>query len=351
MLTRKLKEIYFQGAFYSGLPSLVNRFAGNQGVIICLHRVVSVGELSTFGNRSIEISDRCLIDLIRSMKQAGYRFISLDDALTKMQQKSACIDPFAVVTFDDGYLDNYERAYPLLKGEEVPFTIYLTTSFMDRSVDIWWYALEKALTHIESVRFSEESEPTVLSSILDRSRAFRQLRNLYLVASTDQRQRILRNVVGSSYREILKDLANSMTMSWENVRTLAKDPLVTIGAHTISHPALSLLQPEEAEREILESKELIERILGQPVNHFAYPFGSRMEASEREYRLTEQLGFKSAVTTVMGSVRQGNSKFALPRVPVSGDLYGRAQVEVHRSGVSPLLLSLNHRLGKFFSTR
>jgi peptidoglycan/xylan/chitin deacetylase (PgdA/CDA1 family) len=88
-----------------------------------------------------------------------------------------------------------------------------------------------------------------------------------------------------------------LALSWGQIKQLNQDPLVTIGAHTVNHYALSHLSLEEAKNEIEESKQSIEAHLHQEVRHFAYPFGGREEAGQREFDLVKAIGFKTAVTT------------------------------------------------------
>ena len=115
----------------------------------------------------------------------------------------------------------------------------------------------------------------------------------------------------------------NLFLNWGEIKILEEHPLVTIGAHTHSHPNLSILKESEVFFEISHSKKLIEKNLKQQIDHFAYPYGTLNEASTREYELAKQHGFKTAVTTVPISGRVTNM-YAVPRygIPYNLNAYG-----------------------------
>ena len=101
-----------------------------EGEIWMLHRVAEVRNEAK-EQCELEVTPQWLEAEINTYKQKGYRFVSLDTL--------PCRGPWVVVTFDDGYRDNYTLAYPLLKRLGVPFTIYVTTALIDNQMEAWWY--------------------------------------------------------------------------------------------------------------------------------------------------------------------------------------------------------------------
>jgi peptidoglycan/xylan/chitin deacetylase (PgdA/CDA1 family) len=134
-------------------------------------------------------------------------------------------------------------------------------------------------------------------------------------------------------------LTAEFCLSWDELQDLAREPDVTIGAHTLSHPVLAKLDTTAALREIAESKALLEHRLGRPVRHFAYPFGDRISADEREFRLVRDSGFATAMTSRPGHLFSGHANYlnALPRVSINGLFQNRAALRSLFSGV-PFLL-------------
>jgi peptidoglycan/xylan/chitin deacetylase (PgdA/CDA1 family) len=117
-------------------------------------------------------------------------------------------------------------------------------------------------------------------------------------------------------------------MSWDEIREMAQDPLVTIGAHTKDHYAIAKLSEEEVMDQMVGSADRIEHELGTRPAHFAYPYGDPGSAGPRDFVLAERAGFKTAVTTRKGMLFDGHRSHltALPRVPERGlsvaDLHG-----------------------------
>jgi peptidoglycan/xylan/chitin deacetylase (PgdA/CDA1 family) len=123
-------------------------------------------------------------------------------------------------------------------------------------------------------------------------------------------------------------------MTWAEIRQMAADPLVTIGAHTRRHYALAKLTLAEARAEIEESVKRIERELGRPCRHFSYPYGDEASAGPREFEIARELGLKTAVTTRKGLIHRQHAceLTALPRVSLNGDYQNPRYVKVLLSG-------------------
>lgn len=110
------------------------------GRILMLHRVVE--RPSEGDNRELEITPGFLEQTIRDYREQGYRFVSMDEVCAILNRGRRG-RPFVCVTFDDGYRDNLINALPVLKKEQVPFTVYVTTGFVDNKQPMWWYPNER----------------------------------------------------------------------------------------------------------------------------------------------------------------------------------------------------------------
>jgi peptidoglycan/xylan/chitin deacetylase (PgdA/CDA1 family) len=125
------------GSFFRRLHHLTHPILGR---IMMLHRVV--GQRSIGENRKLEITPDFLEQTIKDYKQKGCRFVSIDE-VSEILEKGKVDKPFVCLTFDDGYHDNYTNALPILKKEQVPFAIYVTTGFVDNKQSMWWYPNER----------------------------------------------------------------------------------------------------------------------------------------------------------------------------------------------------------------
>lgn len=241
------------------------------GEIWMLHRVVEQRSEKP-EQRELEVTPEWLEQKILEYKQKGYTFISIDDLSSLIAHHSSLSTKrFICVTFDDGYRDNYTLAYPLLKRLGVPFTVYVTSGFIDNRLPMWWYRCE-----------SREQCQTCLSN-----------------AEVQQRER--------SYPE------QQLGISTEELRKLDADPLCTIGAHTVSHPKLDTLSYEEQYKEIADSKQELEQLLGHPIQHFSFPHGAH---NEDTLAICRELEFQTVVQSWGGPIRKGAHYDSLPRIGI-----------------------------------
>ena len=130
-------------------------------------------------------------------------------------------------------------------------------------------------------------------------------------------------------------LTTECCLCWDEVQILAREPEVSIGAHTLSHPILAKCQATTVAREIAESKSLLERRLGRPVRHLAYPFGDPSAVGVREFRLARQAGYATAMISRPGHVFPEHLAHlhALPRVSMNGLFQDRKALRALLSGV------------------
>ena len=213
-----------------------------RGRILMLHRVSD--QRSSGKNRELEITPAFLERSIKDYKNKGYRFASIAEACD-LVEKGERGKPFVCLTFDDGYRDNYTVALPVLKQEDVPFAVYVTTGFVDNKLDMWWYPDAQ------------------------------------------------------------------LGLSGDELQSLAKEPLCTIGVHTVSHPRLDKLSAEEQSHEIKQSKMELENLLGCQLHHFSYPHGA---FNDDTVAIVRECGFRSSLLTWGGPIRSKCDLLQLPRM-------------------------------------
>ena len=128
-------------------------------------------------------------------------------------------------------------------------------------------------------------------------------------------------------------------MDWQELATLAADPLVTIGAHTVNHPILTKVDDKAVRAELENSRAVIEAALGVRPPHLAYPVGDRTAAGPREFQIAAELGFKTAVTTRPGVIFPQHAEHltALPRISLNGNFQQPRYAKVLISGAATAL--------------
>jgi peptidoglycan/xylan/chitin deacetylase (PgdA/CDA1 family) len=131
-------------------------------------------------------------------------------------------------------------------------------------------------------------------------------------------------------------VCRELCMSWDELKSFAGDPLIGVGAHSVTHGNLARQAREIASQEMAVSRERIENVLQRPVLHLAYPYGDKIAAGAREFALAQAAGFKTAVTTRPGMIFPENAGHltALPRVSLNGNYQDTRILPVLTSGAA-----------------
>jgi peptidoglycan/xylan/chitin deacetylase (PgdA/CDA1 family) len=152
--------------------------------------------------------------------------------------------------------------------------------------------------------------------------------------------------LSARYGVDMAPVGDALCMTWDEIRELAADPLVTFGAHTVNHVMLGKADEATARAELSASREVIAAALGTPVAHFAYPYGGPDLVGKREFRLAAEVGYKTAVTTRPGVLFAEHVQhlMALPRLSLNGEYQEARYLEVLMSGTATALFNRFRRV-------
>lgn len=298
----------------SPVPALWTRLARARDLVLCLHNVVERhGPLGT--NRGLDLTVRELEAVIKFLLAEGYRPATLDEMALRLESGNDFSDCRFAITFDDGYAGNLHVAHPLLRRHGIPFTIYVTTGFMDRSVCVWWYALERLLAAVDQVVFeyAGRTHKFMASTLAQKIYGYHAIRALLLQGSPSSADELLEQLFRGRVNDI-RALGADDVLTPEQVGALSRDRLVTIGGHSVSHPVLRKLTAEDSRQEISACRERLEAVTGRSVRHFAYPFGNRVAFGPREEQFVRETGYATATTTRARRLRPTERLTALPRI-------------------------------------
>lgn len=306
------------------------------GVVLTLHRV-RPGICDPFQpNGHLEITPDFLVDVVERLRRQGVSLVDLDEARDRLGARSR--ERFAVLTFDDGYRDNHDIAWPLLKAAGVPATIFVATGMIDGTASAWWLTLEEILRRAPSVTIDIGERRLVLQTrtSAEKLRAFQIIGAALDKAGEGARVATIRQLAADHGVDIPALLAREM-MTWDEIRALSAETGLTIGGHTVDHPSLARLDTAAARHEIVAGLDRIEQQTGRRPRHFSYPFGSRRDVSARDVALVQDLGLDVAVTTSLGALSDGRrSPAAWPRLSLNGNFQRGRDFEILMSGV-PLI--------------
>ena len=331
----------------TGLPRLAAPVTGGAGAILMFHHVRPWSGQAYAPNRGLEITPEFLDETIAVTRERGFDLVSIDEATRRLRTGEHGTRRFAVLTFDDGYRDNLEHALPVLRRREAPFTLYVTTGFADHAARLWWVELEEAIRRLPRVEAVVGGVAVSLAAGADAEKSAAYARVYWLLRARPESE--LLAVTGELATRAGMDLmlpARKLCMNWDELADFAREPLCTIGVHTLTHPMLAKHPEEVARAEIAESRAIIEARLDRPAAHLAYPVGDPTSAGRREFELARELGFASAVTTRKGMIfpEHGDHLTALPRLSINGDFQTRAALDVLLSGAPFWLANRGRRL-------
>ena len=291
-----------------------------------------------------------------------YALLSLEE-LRGALEKGSLPRGAVAITFDDGYGDNLRNARPILDRHQIPATVFVTTGYTGSGREFWWDELGRTLFFAPRLHerlslnvagtprewaMGSASRMTMKERLADRSwtilrednptelhRAYREIQPILSRAPSDQRDRMLlelREQTGSDGSHGSQDAApadpvsDSLAMTRDELRALVQGGLITIGAHTVTHPVLSTLTPEAAAYEIRQSKEDLQQVLGGAVVSFAYPYGYWGAYTPQNVADVRAAGLADAYSNFGGAVRPHANPYELNRILVrnwSLDEFGR----------------------------
>lgn len=281
------------------------------GVVFMLHRVSKRIKGHIPNNEHLKVSPDFLEKVIIKYKRAGFSFISLNQLYNIINGKIKSDKPFVCFTMDDGYLDNYENAYPIFKKYQVPFAIFVATDFPDKKAVLWWYVIEDLILKSTEIQLSDGSKYTC-ATFQEKWNTFRYLREKILLLNQQNIAKEL-NELFINYHLDWYSPIQTLSMDWEQVEKLAQEPLCTIGGHTVSHVALNKLSMEVLDSEITNGMNIIKSHIGYEPEYFAYPYGSEKENSEREYLYIKESNIKMAFISYDGFVYSDCQLEKVPR--------------------------------------
>ncbi|MFO1033050.1 MAG: polysaccharide deacetylase family protein [Hyphomicrobiales bacterium] len=338
----------FDAAYFSGLSRLLRPVAQGRGVILCLHHVLPATPGDGFApNSNLETTPEFLDQMLLHLKSRGYRFLSLDDVVRELQSGETPEKPFAVFTLDDGYRDNLVHGAPVFRRHACPYAVYVCSGLVNGTTEMWWRALEDIIRRSAGRSFTVAGQRFQVGDAGAASfNAAWDFLFPRLQALPEKGQRVwIRDAAKGCGLDLAQQCRASL-MTWDEVREMGRDPLATIGAHTVNHFVTSKLSADEALRELADSKAELERELGRLVPHFAFPYGNVAHAGPRDFAIAARAGFATAVTTRLGSVHAAHASHlhALPRIIVSSRFARRRWVEVLASGTAGYIFNRGRTL-------
>jgi peptidoglycan/xylan/chitin deacetylase (PgdA/CDA1 family) len=308
---------------WSGGLAILERLARRPGLLVLgYHRVASKAENPGFdGVISADAAEfRRQVAYLRDR----FRILRLEEWLDD-GERSIAREPCVLITYDDGYRDNFEVALPILEELRVPAAFFLPTDFLDRPQLFWWDRLAAIVKRTEVGRLRLDGLDLDLTT-LSRDAAIAALVDPFLAMHPDDRPRALDQLQDRAEVELDEpELARTLMMDWGMARGLLKAGMA-VGSHARSHRELALLDESHQHDELAGSKQRLEEQLRHAVVTLAYPYGVARAVSETTRRLAREVGYQAAFAFAGGINRPGpRDPMALARINIgatdAGDLF------------------------------
>lgn len=312
------------------------------GAILCLHSIVPDGQLKEpfHPRQHLVISASFLEALIIDLRRLGFDLVSLEDAIARLKHGSS--RPFVAFTLDDGYADNSTIAYPTFSRNQVPFAVFVTTGFIDRTVPIWWVLLETLIRQRDYVILSDRILST--RTLPEKNTAYAMINELVVRLAPDRLCTFFEKLLDAHPGTRARDEALAAPLTWADLRTMAATGLATVGCHTVTHRPLNGLDKKTCETEILVARDRITAELGRAPRFFAYPYGGPGDVGVVAPSIVAKANFEAAFGLNRMLLRRFDDETAylLPRIVLQSENLSLTRAYI--SGLPWGLRNLRNRL-------
>jgi peptidoglycan/xylan/chitin deacetylase (PgdA/CDA1 family) len=303
---------------HSGLLGLARLArARARGVVLRYHALTDTAAPVVYA-----ASDICMpIDAFRlqmAFVKRAYTVLPLDVLVDAVVAGDKLPARALAITFDDGYADNLRLGLPVLRALGLPATVYVATGAVADRVPFWVGAVRAiALGSREPALVLPDGTAVPLEGPGEREAAAKTLTRALVPLEAGARDAWLAAAATGAGVDLHRTLDGTM-LDWAGIRELAAAGW-TIGAHTVTHSNVALLDDARVEAEIGESRDALASAIGAPVHHFCYPNSGGQHAyfGPAVTAVLRKLGFRSATTSRPGALCPGTDPYVLPRLGVS----------------------------------
>ncbi|WP_295807001.1 polysaccharide deacetylase family protein [uncultured Nitratireductor sp.] len=329
-------------ALRTGLPLAT----GGRGVIFALHHVDPETPARWVPNAWLSVTPAFLEEAIHTSLEQGLTPIALQDLPERLADRRDT-RRYVCFTLDDGYRDNARFAAPVFRRHAIPYTVFVTSGFVERSRSIWWKTAQELVMKIDTVDLSpfgldervDTATPVAKVALFDRL-------SKILNEAPDEDVAITRlNVLAHAHGVDPLAITERLTMNASELAALAGDALARFGAHTLTHANLRKVDDARLRYEMTHSAAKVRDYVGVDPTTFAYPYGYPSAVGAREVAAAQAAGFTAAVTTRPGLLSSSSREAptALPRVSLNGFYQRGRYVRALLSGLPFWLRRANAR--------
>ena len=316
---RRVADLLRHSRALGAVARLRRRQLRRQLIVFNFHRVRPDGEFSTDLEEWVYDTDASTFAAQMRWLKANTDVLSEEQLIRHLDDPRPLRRPASLITFDDGYLDNYTIAYPILRDLDLPATLFVPTQIIGRRQLGWWDQMSYVIKRSTRSSIDVEGQRFELPAQRREAASFYQE---HMKKAPQQRTADLVQRLAEACDVAPPDAerAEQELMTWDQIREVASHNF-TVGCHTHTHRVLSTLPASEQERELILSREILEDELAKPVRSIAYPVGERQFLSPETARIARRLGYAAGFTYLTGVNTWGRmDNLAISRVAATEDL-------------------------------
>lgn len=312
------RQLIAQLLKWGGVHHLLNAYWGSDRLtVLAYHRITDVHAPDFVGFApNVSATKEIFAEQIAHVAR-HFNVISLETLVDFIVNDKPLPPRSLLITFDDGYLDNYENAYPILKKHQLPAVIFLATSRMDDPRPLWWDNCAEAFrrTKKTSATLPHLMQQTFATAEEREAVGHRFIETIKAFSQSEKESSVL------ALLDVLEvaPIEEPLFMGWDKVRELVANGVACM-PHTVNHPILTRIAVDEMRREIQDSRDKIIQETGQATIGFAYTNGMPGDYNQAVVQALRDFGYKTAFTLSAGPMRYASAKqhpFEIQRVFLS----------------------------------
>ena len=307
-LKEAIAEIYFTP------QRILANLIDTPALIFIYHRITNIN----FDPQQLAVKPENFYDQINHLSKY-YNLIEIEEFFDLIKKGKGFPQKTVILTFDDGYADNFLEAIPILESLNKQSLFYILTGMLNTDAEIWWDQLEKIFFVNNNLpqRLEIEIKGIIYNYTMKNKGEIKLVYNLIhrhlKYSSLEEQKKIMNNLFdwGNANRE---GRESHRFLSFSELKNMAKSKSAIIGAHTDMHSPLVTRTYAEQYKDIRKSKEILENIIGKKVEHFSFPFGLKKDYNQNSIRVCKQLGFKMVCANYYSQVHKWTNRYELPRI-------------------------------------
>jgi len=284
-----------------------NLLAKPYPIILMFHMITPQDEEDLSSINNLKLSPQFFEYVIKTAIVQNRYFISLDELWEILIHNKKLDKKATLITFDDGYRDNFLYAYPILKKYDIPFTIYINSGFINKEFFPWWLIIADLIKKKDTIFW--ENKKFNIDSKLKKEKFYFLIRNKLINCNSKEKIEKIVNMICEENKCSIKK--NNLFMSWKEIKELLNYPKFCLGTHTYFHLNLTVLNEEQIQQEIERDIKEIKKNTGIEPKHISYPFGFY---NKKVISVVKCFSLYTGVSTKLNFVFNKNNILELPRV-------------------------------------